>query len=169
MPSLTFELQQLINLIPSESLNEWALLYSSVLQENKTSMKSVLFIFVCKIVVSLFVLLCGFGCHWWSIVCPSVTSPCNVQLCNFVQLCNHTIVQLCKCAIIQLCSCAILQLCNCVNVQMCNHTVVQMCNRTIVLLHIVILIGSSQVPRLLLLLSNQLGILTIDYHIAAQC
>ena len=128
MLSLTFELQQLINPIPSESLNEWAPLYSSVLQENKTSMKSVLFIFVCKIVVSLFVLLCGFGCHWWSIVCPSVTSPCNLQMCNhtIVQLCSCAIVQLCSCAIVQLCKCAIAQLCNCANVQLCKCAVVQL-------------------------------------------
>ena len=129
-----FILQQLINPIPSESLNEWAPLYSSVLQENKTSMKSVLFIFVCKIVVSLFVLLCGFGCHWWSIVCPSVTSPCNVQMCNhtIVHLCNCANVQLCSCTIVQLCSYAIVQLCNCADVQLCKCANVQMCNCAIV-------------------------------------
>ena len=145
MPSLTFELQQLINPIPSESLNEWAPLYSSVLQENKTSMKSVLFIFVCKIVVSLFVLLCGFGCHWWSIVCPSVTSPCNLQMCNhtIVQLCNFAVVQLCKCANVQSYSCANVQSHNCAFAH-CDFDWVK---------------SSSQ---LLLLLSNQLGILTTD-------
>ena len=139
MPPLTFELQQLINPIPSESLNEWAPLYSSVLQENKTSMKSVLFIFVCKIVVSLFVLLCGFGCHWWSIVCPSVTSPCNLQLC--------------KCAIVQLYSCSVVHLCNCA-IAHCDSD----CSS-----HSSKVKSSSQ---LLLLLSSQLGILTVNYQIA---
>ena len=102
MPPLTFELQQLINPIPSESLNEWALLYSSVLQENKTSMKTVFFssLFARSLFLSssFSVALVVIGGRLFARVSPH-PATCN---CANVQLYNCTVVQLCICAIVLL-------------------------------------------------------------------